>query len=50
MMTRPVQTSFRHMTVSPAIEKEIRSRGAWLESFYPTVVGCRVLLEVPGRH
>jgi hypothetical protein len=37
------------MTVSPAIEKEIRSRGAWLESFYPTVVGCRVLLEEPHR-
>ena len=30
------------MTVSPAIEEEIRSRAAWLESFYPAVVGCRV--------
>lgn len=50
MTTRPVQISFRHMTVSPAIEEEIRSRAAWLESFYPAVVGCRVLLEVPHRH
>ena len=23
---------------------------AWLESFYPEVVGCRVVLEVPHRH
>ena len=50
MTTRPVQISFRHMTVSPAIEEEIRSRAGWLESFYPGIVGCRVLLEVPHRH
>ena len=50
MTTRPVQISIRHMTVSPAIEEEIRSRAAWLESFYPGIVGCRVLLEVPHRH
>ena len=50
MTTRPVQISFRNMSVSPALEKEIRSRSAWLESFYPTIVGCRVSLEVPHRH
>ena len=50
MTTRPVQISFRNMIVSPAIEEEIRSRAAWLGSFYPGVVGCRVLLEVPHRH
>jgi ribosome-associated translation inhibitor RaiA len=50
MTTTPVQIVFRNMTVSPAIEEEIRSRAAWLESFYPAVVGYRVLLEVPHRH
>jgi len=50
MTTRPVQISFRNMSVSPDLEDEIRSRAAWLESFYPAVVGCRVLLEVPHRH
>jgi hypothetical protein len=30
---------FRNMTVFPAIEEEIRSRAAWLESFHPVVVG-----------
>jgi ribosome-associated translation inhibitor RaiA len=50
MTTRPVQISFRNMSVSPALEEEIRSRAAWLESFYPGIVGCRVLLEVPHRH
>ncbi len=50
MMTRPVQISFRNMSVSPALEEEIRTRAAWLESFHPGIVGCRVLLEIPHRH
>ena len=47
---RPVQISFRNMRVPPEIEEEIRSRVAWLDSLHPTIVGCRVLLEVPHRH
>jgi len=35
---------------STALEDEIRSRAAWLESFYAGIVGCRVVLEVPHRH
>jgi hypothetical protein len=38
------------MGVSPALEQEIRSRAAWLETFHPGIVGCRVLLEIPHRH
>ena len=49
-MTRPVQITFRNMSVSPAIEEEIRSQASWLESFYPAIVGCRVVLDVPHRH
>ena len=50
MAMRPVQISFRKMRVVPALEQAIHSRVAWLESFYPAVAGCRVLLEVPHRH
>jgi hypothetical protein len=38
------------MTGSPALEEEVRSRVSWLESYYPGIVGCRVLLEIPHRH
>jgi hypothetical protein len=50
MTTKPVQVVFRNMSGSAALEDEVRSRAAWLESFYPGMVGCRVLLEVPHRH
>jgi hypothetical protein len=50
MTTRPVQINFRNMGGSPALEEEVRSRAAWLESFYPGIVGCRVVLEIPHRH
>jgi ribosome-associated translation inhibitor RaiA len=38
------------MSVSAVLEEEIRSRVSWLESFYPAIVGCRVVVEVPHRH
>jgi ribosome-associated translation inhibitor RaiA len=49
-MTNAVQITFRNMRGSSALEEEIRSRASWLESFYPRIVGCRVVLEVPNRH
>ena len=49
-MTKPVQVTFRNMGVSAALEQEVRSRAAWLETFHPGIVGCRVLLEIPHRH
>lgn len=50
MTTRPVQISVRNMSVSPALEEDIQSRADWLETFYPGIVGCRVLLEIAHRH
>jgi len=50
MTTKPVVITFRNMSVSPVLEDEVRGRVAWLESFYPGIVGCRVVLEVPHRH
>ena len=49
-MTRPVQITFRNMRASASLEDDVRARVAWLERFYPNLVGCHVLLEVPHRH
>lgn len=50
MTIKPVLISFRNMSVSPVLEDEARERVKWLESFYPGIIGCRVVLEVPHRH
>lgn len=50
MTTKPVQVTFRNMDTSAALEEEVRSRAAWLESFYPRIIGCRVVVESPHRH
>ncbi len=50
MTTKPVQVSFHNMNVSSALEEEVRERVAWLHSFHPRIVGCRVLLQAPHRH
>ena len=49
-MTRPVQVAFRNISASPELEQEVRARADWLETYYPGLVGCRVLIEVPHRH
>jgi ribosome-associated translation inhibitor RaiA len=48
-MTTVVQVTFRNIRVSPALDLEIRSRAAWLESFCPRIIGCQVLVEIPHR-
>lgn len=50
MITRPVQINFCNMAASPALESEVRSRVAWLESFYPEINRCRIVIEIPHRH
>jgi ribosome-associated translation inhibitor RaiA len=49
-MLKPAQITFRNMPTSAPLEDEIRGRVAWLERYYPDLVGCRVLVEVPHRH
>jgi cold shock CspA family protein len=46
----PLQVTFRGLAHSDALETDIRERVAWLEQFYPDIVRCRVLVEVPHRH
>jgi len=49
-MVRPVQITFRNMHPSGSLEAEARAHAAGLETFYPRIVGCRVVVEVPHRH
>jgi cold shock CspA family protein/ribosome-associated translation inhibitor RaiA len=49
MLTEP-QITFRNMSSSPAVETDVRRRIAWLERFYPAIVGCHVAIEAPRRH
>ena len=50
MATRAVQISVRNMRITSALEEEVRARAAWLDSFHPGIIGCRVALEVAHRH
>lgn len=49
-MVRPVHVTFRNMRPHAALEEIVRARAAWLETFHPDIVGCRVLIETPHRH
>jgi len=47
---RPLQITIRDLASSPAIEDYIRKRVGKLELFYPRVMGCHVVVEIPHRH
>ena len=49
-MIRPVQVTFRNMQPLEGLETIVRDQAAWLETFYPDIVGCRVLVDTPHRH
>ena len=49
-MTSPVRVTLRSMARAPVLEPQIRTRAAWLKSFYSGLVECRVLLKIPHRH
>jgi ribosome-associated translation inhibitor RaiA/cold shock CspA family protein len=48
-MERPLQIVFKGMDTSPALEALVRQRVDHLETIYPRLVGCRVVIEVPHR-
>jgi hypothetical protein len=48
-MIGPVQITFRNMAPSPTLEDEVRARVGWLGSLFPTLAGCRVVLEAAQR-
>ena len=46
----PTQVTFRGLPHSDALDAAVRQRVAWLEQFYPGIVRCRVVIELPHRH
>jgi cold shock CspA family protein len=46
----PTQITFRGLAHSDALESEIHQRVSWIEQFYPGIIRCRVLVELPHRH
>ena len=46
----PTQVTFRGLPQSDALDAAVRQRVAWLEQFYPGIVRCRVVIELPHRH
>lgn len=49
-MNHPLQITFRHMEVSPAVEARIHEEVAALEHFFNRINSCRVVVEAPHRH
>lgn len=49
-MQRPLQIVIRDMPPSEAVETHIREKVEKLESFYPHIIGCRVTVEMAGKH
>jgi ribosome-associated translation inhibitor RaiA/cold shock CspA family protein len=48
-MQRPLQITFKGIDTSPALEALIRQRVDHLETLYPRLTGCRVVVEIPHR-
>jgi len=48
-MQRPLQITFKGIDTSPALEVLIRQRVDHLETLYPRLTGCRVVVEIPYR-
>lgn len=49
-MQRPIQITTRNVPESGALEEHIREKAEKLEQFYPHIVGCHVVVEVPHKH
>lgn len=49
-MQSALQITMRDMPHSDVLEDHIRQKVAKLENFYPHLVGCRVVVDVPHRH
>jgi ribosomal subunit interface protein len=49
-MQSSLQITMRDFPHSDALEDHIRQKVAKLENFYPHLMGCRVVVEVPHKH
>lgn len=49
-MQLPIQTTYRGMESSAALDDAVRARVAKLEQFHPRLTSCRVVIEQPAHH
>ncbi|MDR2876746.1 MAG: HPF/RaiA family ribosome-associated protein [Chromatiales bacterium] len=49
-MKLPLQITTRNVSLSEAAAETIREKSAKLETFYDSIMACRVLVEAPHRH
>jgi ribosome-associated translation inhibitor RaiA len=49
-MQRPVEITFRDVPHSDALESDIRDKASKLETFYPHMTGCHIVVEMPHKH
>lgn len=49
-MQSPLQITMRDIPHSDALEDHIRQKVTKLETFYPHLMGCRVVVEIPHKH
>lgn len=49
-MKLPLQITFRNIEAPPEVEQRIKEKTAWLDRFYPRIVGCRVLVDGSNRN
>ena len=49
-MILPLQIAFRNVKPSAAVEARVREEVAKLETFYPSIMHCRVVIELPHKH
>ena len=49
-MELPVQITYRNMEPSEAVTARIREEAAKLDTFFPRITSCRVVVEAPHRH
>jgi cold shock CspA family protein/ribosome-associated translation inhibitor RaiA len=46
----PLQITFHGIGPSPAIERTLHRKLAWLRRYHPHIMSCRVTVEAPHRH
>jgi hypothetical protein len=49
-MKLPAQITFRNMDSSPAVEARVREEAEKLSEFYDSIMGRRVMVEIPHQH
>ena len=49
-MTPTADITYRNMAGSQWLDTEIQKRAAKLSTFYPQILSCKVIVEIPHRH